>query len=368
MATEENQELLASVSNGTIEGNARSGACPGHKKGQKMSKEHLKVLTLTGIALILFLAVSCNSPVEPDPGTNPSGNVVAWFNGLSYTIDLYFPESDLLVATAYITGEVPNDILSHEDGYIAVLNSTSANVQVFDLKSTGGELFHIDLPAGSNPYTMSWDGDNLWVTLLLNSQIARVDLTQGGTVTLFDVPEYPSGIASTGTLVLVGHGYYESGTGGITILDAVSGVMIGTLDTPENTWCLKYFSETGLVHAMSTTYNGDGMISIINPANNTILSQIAIGESPGKPVQVGSYFASGDGWLSEEVFFYNETGTLLDTWNTGFNAIGLAVSGDTLYITDFGVDKVYIANWSSKTLLDSLSAGNGPQGIIVADR
>ncbi len=334
-----------------------------------MRKDLLNVLTLTSIALVLFLAVSCNSPVEPDPGTNPSGNVVAWFNGTGYTVDLYFPESDSLVTSAYITGEVPNDILSHEDGYIAVLNSISANVQVFDIESTGGELFHIVFPAGSNPYTMSWDGNHLWVTLLMSSQIARVDLTPGGTVTLFDVPEYPSGIISTGTRVLVGHGYYLTGSGGITVLDASTGNVIDSVSTPENTHVLSYFSSTGLVHAMSTTYNGDGVISIVDPVNSIVLTQIATGGSPGKPVQVGSYFASGDGWGSDAIFFYNEAGALLDTWNTGINATGLAVSGDTLYITDFGADKVYIADWNAKALLDTLEAGaSGPQGIVMVER
>lgn len=332
-------------------------------------KQLTKAIMICVALAISALAACNNSPAGPDTEPTPPGNVIAWFNGIGYTVDLYFPESDSLVTNAYITGEFPNDILSPEDGIIAVLNSGPANVQVFDLDSTGGELFHLDFPAGSNPYTMSWDEEHLWVTLLLSSQIARVDLTQGGTVTLIDVPEYPRGIASTGTYVLVGHGYYMTGAGGITILDAVTGTVVGTVDTPENTWCLKYFPETGLVHAMSTTYSGDGMISLVDPASGTILAQIAAGESPGKPVQVGSYFASGDGWMSDAIFFYNEAGTLLDIWNTGVNATGLAVSGDTLYITDFGADMVYIADWESRTMLDTLQAGSsGPMGIVAANR
>ncbi len=333
-----------------------------------MKRYHPGSTTLICIILISLVSVSCNSPVESSSDPTPGGRVVVWFNGMANTVDLYFPESDSLVTSAYITGEVPNDILSHEDGYIAVLNSTSANVQVFDLESTGGELFHIDFPSGSNPYQMSWDGDNLWVTLLMSSQIARVDLIPGGTVTLFDVPEYPCSVASTGTLVLVGHGYWQTGTGGITVLDTSTGNVIDSVSTPENTNTLMYFSSTGLVHAMSTTYNGDGVISIVDPVNSTILTQIATGGSPGKPVKVGSYFASGDGWSSDAIFFYNEAGSLLDTWNNGVNATGLAASGDTLYITYFNNDMVYIADWNAQVILDSLVAGDGPQGIIAIEQ
>ena len=345
-------------------------ACPGNTKGNKMRKERLNILTLTSIALVLFAVVSCNSPAEPGSEPTPGGRVIAWFNGMSYTVDLYFPESDSLVTNAYITGDIPNDILSHEDGYIAVLNSTSANVQVFDLESTGGELFHIDFPAGCNPYTMSWNGNNLWVTLLMTSQVAKVNLTAGGSVTLFPVKANPTSIAVTENRVLVGHGNYpeSSVTGGITVLDASTGNVIDSISTPDNVCFMRYFSETGLVHAISSTYTGDGKISLVDPASATILAQISTGGSPGYPVRIGSGFTAGDTWWSDAIFFYDEAGTLLDTWNAGINATGLAVSGDTLYITDFGADKVYIADWESRTILDSLAVGDGPQGIIAVER
>ena len=335
-----------------------------------MRKEHLNVLTLTSITLILFLAVSCNSPVEPDPGTNPSGNVVAWFNGLSYTIDLYFPESDLLVATAYITGDVPNDIISHEEGRIAVLNSTSSNIQVFDLISTGGELFHIDFPAGSNPYTMSWDGNHMWVTLLLTGQVAKLDMSHGSSVTLIDVKNNPTSIASDGNRVFVGHGTYPdaSVTGGITVLDASTGNILDSISTPDNVCYMNYFTETSMVHAMTTTYSGDGMISIINPYSMEILVQINTGGAPSYPEKAGSGFIAGD-CLSGNLYFYTEGGSLTETWNTGSTStFGVACSGDTVYITDFSADMVYIADWNAKVLLDTLEAGNGPQGIISIER
>ncbi|MEN8209328.1 MAG: hypothetical protein ABFR50_08755 [Candidatus Fermentibacteria bacterium] len=205
------------------------------------------LITPICIILISLFAASCNSPVEPDPQTNPGGVAVAWFNGNGYTVDLYFPETDSLVTGAYNTGEIPNDIISYENDRIAVLNSTSSTVQVFDVSSAGGELFHIDLPAGSNPYQMSWDGNYLWVTLLLTSQIAKVDLSSGGSVTTIDVKANPTSIASTGSRILVGHGMSypdPSVTGGITVLDASTGDVIDSIATADNVCSLRYFSET----------------------------------------------------------------------------------------------------------------------------
>ncbi len=328
------------------------------------------LLTLISALLISLIAVSCNSPAEPSTEPTPGGLVVAWFNGLGNTVDLYFPQSDSLVTTAYITDEMPNDIISHEKDRIAVLNSTSSTVQVFDVNSTGGELFHIDLPIGSNPYEMSWDGNHLWVTLLMTSQVAKVDLSSGGSVSIIDVKANPTSIASTGSYILVGHGTWPdtSVTGGITVLDASSGSVIDSIITNDNVTYMRYFSETGMVHAVTSTYM-DGVISIIDPSSMGILAQVNTGGSPVYPVEAGSGFITGDGWMSGNLYFYDENGSLNDTWNTGLtSAWGVACSGDTLYITDFNEDMVYIADWTTKVMLDSLAAGDGPQGIISVER
>ncbi len=337
-----------------------------------MNRYHTASKALIFALLISLIAASCNSPLEPDPGPTPGGPVIAWFNGLGNTIDLYFPESDSLVTSAYVTGDLPSDIISYQEGRIAVANSFSRNIKVFDVNSTGGELFHIDLPAGSNPYHMSWDGEYLWITLLMTSQVAKVDLCPGGSVSLIDVKGNPTSIASTGNRVLVGHGEYwpdSTITGGITVLDASTGNVIDSIATPDNVCFMRYFSETGMVHAMTTTYTGDGLISIVDPVNMEILTQIDTGGSPGYPVEAGSGYAAGDGWSSGNIYFYDEGGTLIDTWNTGAGGTcGLACIADTMYITDFNNNMVYIADWTSKVILDSLTAGEGPQGIVVVER
>ncbi len=340
---------------------------------KKMKRYRPGLITLTCALLIGLVAVSCNSPAEPSTNPTPGGLVIAWFNGNSYTVDLYFPESDTLITTAYTTGDIPNDILSYEDNRIAVLNSTSSTVQVFDVNSTGGELFHIDLPSGSNPYQMSWDGNYLWVTLLLTAQVAKVDLSSGGSVSIIDIKANPTSIASTGSRVFVGHGssYPDpSVTGGITVLDASTGNLVDSIDTPDNVNFMRYFSETDRVHAMTSIYDAnDGIISIVDPISMQILSQVNTGGSPGFPVETGSGYAVGDGWSSGSIYFYNGAGVLTDTWDTGAaSTCGLACIDDTVYITDFIDDMVYVADWTSKVILDSLAAGDGPQGILTIER
>lgn len=321
------------------------------------------------ILTIIVLAAGCGTPTGPTEQENPGGGVIAWFNNLGATVDLYFPAEDSLVNYAYATGSCPNDVLDIGDGRIAILSSFDCLFQVFSLEATGGELFSISLPAGSNPYSMTMCSDKIWITLLNTSQVASFEPVQGASVTLYDVASNPTGIAASSDRIFIGHGNYpETGIiGGITVLEASKGDSIGFVDTPENTWCLRYFEETNIVHAMSTTYMDDGVISIIDPDAMSILTMIATGGTPGAPVRTGSLYASGDGWSSDAVYFYDETG-MQSEWNTGFNVSGVAVMGDTLYMTDFSNDIVLISDWTQEVILDTLSTGDGPIGIISAVR
>jgi len=115
------------------------------------------------VALVILLAVisGCGSGTGPsDPG---HGNCVAWFNGLGYTVDLYYPADGTLLSGAFVTGEAPNDIVLLDDGLVAVVNSLSSSITFFDPDQPGTIAAEIELPVGSNPYCACTDGSNLCV-------------------------------------------------------------------------------------------------------------------------------------------------------------------------------------------------------------
>ncbi len=330
------------------------------------------LITLICTLLISLVAASCNSPAEPSTEPTPDGLVIAWFNGLGNTIDLYFPESDSLVSTAYVTGNAPNDFLYLGSDKLAVLSSLSSILQVVDLSVSGSIPHEINFPGGSNPYSMAYGYDNIWVTLLLTGQIATVSTetwTLGGAV---DVPDYPYGIALAAGNIFVSHGDCSPDTtpGGVTVIDAVTLEETGWIDTGQNTTELWYCSETGNIHAFSSIWGmNNGMVSIIDPVTATIKAQVQTGGNPHSPIRLGSSFACCDSWGSS-IFFYNESGALQSTWtpDSSITITGLAVCGDTFYMTDFVEDKVYMALWQFHTLIGSLPAGDGPQGIVFVER
>ncbi len=330
--------------------------------------------------LILFLAcfsliplsMSCSSPAAPEESSTPGGRTVAWFNGLGYTVDLYFMDHDSLVRNAYLTGEVPSDILSPEKNLVAVLSSFDSRIRVFDVNRTGSESFHVNLPSGGNPYQMCLDNDgHAWVTLLLSSQVARAELTEGGDVTLFDVDPNPTSIASDGNLIFVGHGNWPDTTvsGGVSVRNSKTGEEIAWIETPDNVCFMKYFPATGKIHAVTTTYSNDGAVTVIDPNSFNAVGTVRTGGSPGAPIKTGSGFIAGDGWSSGKLFFYDESGKV-SSWNSGHaSATGLAAIGDTLFVTDFKGNMVFTVLLPEMIILDTLQSGTkGPQGITVVPR
>ncbi len=134
---------------------------------------------------------------------------------------------------------------------------------------------------------------------------------------------------------------------------------------------LLFFTVKHLLEIQEINRNkfNDGVISIIDPVTATISAQVQTGGNPHSPVRVGGSFACCDSWGSS-IFFYNESGSLQSTWipDSSITMAGLAVCGDTFYMTDFAEDKVYMALWQFHTLSGSLSAGDGPQGIVSIER
>ncbi len=321
------------------------------------------------LAISLATVSGCGSTTGPsDPGTGPG---VAWIDGLGYTVDICYPEDGTIILGAFVTGEAPNDIVLLDDGGIAVVNSLSNSISFFDPSEPGQITAEISLPAGVNPYCACTDGERLFVSCLMGESIGGpcvcvIDLsTHEVTDEFYGIPN-ASGIAiASGRLFVSTQNYPDASVQGTFVLDPATGEVLDTLPTPPNTMTLRYFQETGMIHASSTTYADDGVVTIIDPSIPNVAVTIATGGNPCLPCLLGDRFAAGDAWsMTGNVFIYDETGSF-ETRNAGFDVTGVAALGDTLFITSFGSDIVLMMDADAWTPLDTLQAGDGPQGILI---
>jgi hypothetical protein len=318
--------------------------------------------------LSLCIMAACNDSEGPAGPGQGEGDAVAWFDGLSATVDLYYPGNGTLVVPANVTGASPNDILPLGGGAYLTVNSLSSDVTVFQLDETSPTAT-VELPAGSNPWAACEHAGEIFVSLLYTSEIAVIDPATWQVDRYLPAGPNPSGIAAAQDRIFVSHGNYpEPGEGGITILDPSDGDSLGFVPTPENTVCLRYFPETGMIHASSYTYVNDGVISIVDPASAEIVTTLGTGGSPGLPIRTPEgWFVAGDGFSSGRLFIYGEDGGW-DEWDTGHCITGVAQMGDTLYMTCFPEDAVYKGLLAGLTLAGSMQAGDGPQGIAIIER
>lgn len=320
------------------------------------------------LAACLATISGCGSGTGPsDPG---AGAGVAWFDGLGYTVDMYYPRDGTLGLGAFVTGEAPNDIVLLEDGSIAVVNSMSNSVSFFDPEEPGQLVAETILPEGSNPYCACVDGSRLFVSCLLGESsggpgVCVIDLpTHEVTGGFYGVPNASGIAAASGRLFVSTQNWPDASVQGTFVLDPETGEVLDTLATPPNTTTLRYFPATGMIHASSTTYADDGAITIIDPSAPAIAGTISTGGTPGLPCRMGDRFVAGDSWSSSKVYLYDEAGTL-ETFDAGFGITGIAATGDTLFMTAFYSNVVLVTEATTWTPLDTLQAGDGPQGILI---
>jgi DNA-binding beta-propeller fold protein YncE len=292
-----------------------------------------------------------------------------WFNGLSATADIYYPEHDLLLAGAWSTGSAPNQIKKIGNRDFAVLSSLGAEIFTASADEPGGYGTRIPLPRGSNPYCFSQYGSSCFVTLLLADSVIALELDSGLITGGFSTRANPSGVETASGRVFVGYGNWPeaSSPGGVSVYTMDDGQETQWLDTGVNTQTLK-LQPSGLIHCYSTTYQNDGRITVIDPDGEPfIISEIGCGGAPGEAVMQGGLFISPDGWGQGGFIIYTEAGEHHRA-ELPVSPTGLAVADGFLYCTSFGSNAVYRIDPGSMTVVDSVSSGGeGPQGIVAVN-
>jgi len=262
------------------------------------------------ITALVFAAVICSlTALAVDPTAYVVNSVGETMSRIDLTTGLV--SNDILTLGSDVEC-APNQIVIR-DTLAYVINSLTDEIQVINL-NTETTVGFIDLPPGSNPYWMAfYDSQYVYVTLLMNNSVAKVDIIGGTVVREDSVGLSPGGIVICNHKAYIGitsmddeHVY---GQGKLAVYDIRGGSLLKQLDVGKNPNNLAVDS-AGRVHVVCT---GDywsiwGIVYLIGTDTDSIMDSLSLGGTPGS-IAIGpdnvAYLAAG-GWVSDgHMYAYN---------------------------------------------------------------
>jgi YVTN family beta-propeller protein len=281
-------------------------------------------------------------------------------------------------------GHVPNRIETTPDGSLAfIVNSGSDDVTVFDLDSETVAAT-IELPAGTNPWTIEIAGSRAFVTGLLSDRVHEIDLA-----TLMLGPSAATGKAPEGMCVALGKLYiantafdfqtFEYGQGSVSVFDLQNLTLLATIPVGTNPQeC--FTAPSGKVHIVCT---GDfslttGSVHVIDPETDVPADTLEIAAYPGgaapSPTSV-AYVNVTTQAFGSEIWAY-DTSTL-EFVHDGSNPLlpALEFYGNPrvdaegeLFVPNFTLDLLLVEMTDSPGNPTAFLVGDGPVDLAIVER
>lgn len=331
----------------------------------------LRHLTIT-VFLVLFMSLRTW-------GADPTAYVI---NTSAETL------SRINLTTGYVANDIlplgsdissyPNQIIVR-DTLAYILCSGTNEIQIINIK-TETTVGWIDLPGGSNPFNMAFlDDQYLYVTLLLDNSLAKVDVIARQVTKVTSIGQSPEGILLFDNKAFVAitafdFGSYTYGQGLVAVYDVTTDQIVDEIEVGKNPQYLD-FDQRGMIHVSCTGDYGafPGKAYIINPHDYSVVDSLALGGQPGRIAvsRTGSdneVFIAAGGWSSEgQVFSYNATTGEIHHSSTNPIDVTLGATGvtafqdSTIFVVCFA-DKVDRINMTGQRI-NSYSVGDSPIDI-----
>ncbi len=322
----------------------------------------------SGLAAIVMAIFLCSTALAVDPHAyvvNSSGESLSKINLNSGMVTNNFVTlgSDIF---SYANQIVIRDTLAY------VIASGTDELQIINL-NTEQTVDFINTGELSNPYWMAfYDSRYVYVTLLLNDQIARIDLTDKSIIYI-NTGVAPAGIVIyDNKLFVVCSNYdfvnFEAHPSDVYVYDITTGALITTVPVGVNAQYAAVDSE-GRIHVAIT---GDyfaifGSVYIIDGDDYTVVDDFAIGGSPGQ-ISIGpdniAYIAAAGYTFSGYVFSYNAMSGQVyhDSSNpieVDLNCIAVGPYQDSTLFTGSFTDYISVID-SAGNYLEHYAVGDGP--------
>ncbi|MDP2344044.1 MAG: PQQ-binding-like beta-propeller repeat protein [Deltaproteobacteria bacterium] len=182
---------------------------------------------LAGFVAASSLFIACEPPPQVRPGLAPQTSRMGISKG-GETLFIAMADHDEVRAVDAATGETtksvavvghPHRLTVLQDGTVAVTARYSGTVSVLDM-STGETLFTTEV--GSDPFGVVEVGDELWVAVAGEGDLARIALADGRVTSRVALEsDDPRGLAVSGGRLIVSH----FSAGRLSVVDVDSGTV-----------------------------------------------------------------------------------------------------------------------------------------------
>ncbi len=244
--------------------------------------------TINIIGLMVLLAVIGFLACEEEPTkseTPEASSAIYVLNSASTSISVIDLEADTVYNDVATVGTWPNQLV-YRDGKVYCVNSGSNNIMVFDAGTWEAET-PIALGDGKNPMNMAfYDDQTAYVTCSMSNQVLKVNVSSKSVEAEANAGVGATGIAIAQDKVYVTNTGYVWGSpylqGTVTVFDAITGDSLKTIDVGTNPQGIAE-DASGLLHVSCTGDYGEtpGIVSIIDPATDTVVDSVNIGGTPG---------------------------------------------------------------------------------------
>jgi RHS repeat-associated protein len=232
---------------------------------------------------------------------------------------------------------------------VATLNNA------FTVTTNAGIGSAVQIPVGTYPLGVVFDGINIWVANDLSDNVTKIRPSDGSVLGTFAAGSSPWGIVFDGANIWV----TNNGTNTVTKLRASDGVILGTFAVgtyPEglafdgaNIWVANRFS-----NSVTKLRTSDGMV----------LGTFPVGMAPDNVIFDGNnIWAVSDTQPASVTKLRSSDGTVLGTFGLGSGTFGLAFDGSNIWVDNYFNNSVTELRAADGGLVRTLPVGSLPTGL-----
>ncbi len=333
------------------------------------------LIGLLSLLLILSL-IGCGEDEEEDQGVEVS-KAVYIVNGGAETLSVFDVETSEVTNDVLTVGKWPNDIkILGDQAY--VVNTGDNNVQIIDLEGPT-PAGAIDVGEGTAPEKIGFVGDSkAYISCNYTSSVNVVDLASQQVTQSVEVGAAPWGVAVVGQKVYVcntnaafdvASGAMSYGDGTVSVIDSATDTVIKTIDVETNPTEIAVSGSKVLVQCTGNYADITGKLCIIDSGSDALVNTVDLGATPSSLAVSpnGKVYLTSFGGLIPVDISSGSAGAPLADFGGGS---GLAFDDDgNGYITvpdwsGAGGDKLLVMD-ASENLAGEYSMSGGASIIVV---